>query len=157
MDKLNALAARAMGWVEEWQEAQGYQSHDRENPIGVMWWKGEGGGVFRRYKFMNKTYGDWQFPNFASAWVPSQRMDDALILLDRISAGGKWSVEHPSKRGRIFNEYATDDGLYRAWCELENGDSKYASWAKTAPLAMTLCALRAAGIPESEITAAMEE
>lgn len=70
-------------------------------------------------------------------WNPSTCADDALVLLEK--KYGAWFL--------------------KAWkggysCGPLNGE--WAVTAVTVPLAMTLCALRAAGIPESEITAAME-
>lgn len=112
--KLNELAAKAMGW-----ELQ------TEGTIQPYWAIKRGGELIG-------TTG-W----FKDDWNPSTCADDALVLLEKMCEG-RWFLKHWKggfSCGPIPDEWAVT--------------------SVSAPLAMTLCALRAAGIPESEIQGAL--
>lgn len=109
-------------------KVMGWTDRVELNGSFTAWWSGENG--------QNRKKEDWN---------PSICADDALILLEKI-AGNEGIMLHKLKK------------RYGNWvCWLKSGANCRAFYeAKSAPLAMTLCALRAADIPESEITAAME-
>lgn len=78
-------------------------------------------------------------------WNPSTSLDDALVCLERAAGGLEWYLSHSC--------YADDLGeSMRYECSIEN----YAAEGSTVPLAICLCSLRAMGVPESEISIAME-
>lgn len=117
MHKLNALAARAMGW------------HRAGHALSGPYWEGKDVLIE------------------IAEWNPAIRFDDSCRMLETILKGR--SYEMRSNGG--------------AWDCITNPINEFdfeypkALIFDTAPLAMTVCALRAAGIPESEITAAMKE
>lgn len=76
------------------------------------------------------------------AFEPSTCADDALMLINKIGDRDDWECSYH------FGEDNYD--VYNVFI------GAYAASSDSMPLAMTLCALRAAGISESEITAAME-
>lgn len=78
---------------------------------------------------------------------PSTDMNDALAALEKAINGFSWSLYSTANLHH-------SGVAFRVFCDREPasfGD------APTAPLAMTLCALRAAGVSEDEIKDAMEE
>lgn len=128
MDKLNALAARAMGWTL-----------DARLSLKEYEWQYMNGD-----KWVGRSYIQWR---------PSTCADDALTLLEKM-AGHK-----------IISIHRTGDDESRPWeCAIEVFDeqeflgtkAESHAFGATPHLAVTICALRAANIPESEITAAME-
>lgn len=113
--KLNELAAKAMGWERYTDTSMpGY-------PVG-MYKKPDGTKLFFR------------------TWNPCVLAEDALSLIEQVIGPATWRVEH-------------DDCQYLAQEYSKNTFGR----ATTFPLAMTLCALRAAGIPESDIEACLHE
>lgn len=76
-------------------------------------------------------------------WNPSTSLDDALVCLERAAQGKGYSIYMFPEEKKPYD------------VELEV--FKVCTDAKTLPLAMCLCALRAMGVSESEISLAMEE
>lgn len=77
-------------------------------------------------------------------WNPSTSLDDALVCLERAANGYPWSAGRQAaglKGGPCF-------------CYFHGGERQD---AETIAIAMCKIALRAAGVPESEISLAMEE
>lgn len=78
-------------------------------------------------------------------WNPAECADDALVLLEKIAEGNEWHFG------------ATQGQKYGAQIRRNKSDRKIISaLAETPSLAMTLCALRAAGISETEIADALK-
>lgn len=73
---------------------------------------------------------------------PSTSLDDALVCLERAAQGKGYSIYMFPEEKKPYD------------VELEV--FKMCTDAKTLPLAMCICSLRAMGIPESEISLAME-
>lgn len=79
-----------------------------------------------------------------SDWNPSTCADDALVLLEK-------STARTGRKGwKLMRMNDGDYGCVIPWNRKGQGTEL------TAPLAMTLCALRAAGISESEIQEALK-
>ena len=80
-------------------------------------------------------------------WSPSTKYDDAEKLLERVLAG------------RVYETRKTGHGYDVITMPINEFDFNYPKALKfeTLPLAMTVCALRASGIPESSITEAQED
>lgn len=115
--RLNELAAKAMGWH--------YMNKFSEFSQADAWCSDEA---------VQRPIGDWN---------PSTCADDALTLLEHVVEGwGYWTV-------------AKCSGCYVA--KIDGNGRLISDEAETAPLAITICALRATGIPLSEITAAMKD
>lgn len=79
-------------------------------------------------------------------WNPSTSADDALVLIAKISK--RWQLD--TWPGTLVQTYSC--GIYN-----EDGEEQYGARGDSAALVLCLTALRAAGIPESEIAAAMKE
>lgn len=149
MSKLDELCAtEVMGWSQEWQGYQGY--HGREPPIGIMWWKGDMPGTFfNRYAYINNTTDSLCQPvvttMFAKPWNPSTCLDDALLVINKVSR--RWQLD--TWEGTLTQRYSA--GIYD-----ENGEEQYGAQGDSAAIVLCLTALRASGVPESLITQAME-
>lgn len=137
--KLNALAGRAMGWVlniEMFHDGLEY----------ARWVNANDNSSTLYYDHISQSI--WRDPQFqplaCRQWNPSTCADDALMLLTKACASGNWTLE-----ARRSTHY---EGKTRYSCE------SYGTWgyADTTPLAMALCALRAAGISETEIQEALK-
>lgn len=86
---------------------------------------------------------DGKFAMMCAGWHPSECADDALVLLDRV-CGTEWWQLAKSDAGE---GYTCDSGAIKA---------PYSRYAETPALAMLFCALRIAGIHESEIEDALK-
>lgn len=80
-------------------------------------------------------------------WNPSTSLDDALVCLERAAKGQRFEIVYVSDSMKLSGD--------RGWYARINAG--IASFETTAALAMCLCSLRAMGVPESEISLAMEE
>lgn len=78
------------------------------------------------------------FARYVDDWDPASCVDDAFMLLEKVT-GNNYTIERVE--GSV-------------WVHAHITDSQ--SNEKPLCIAITLCSLTAAGIPESEITAAME-
>lgn len=77
---------------------------------------------------------------------PSTSLDDALVCLERAAKGQRFEIVYVSDIMKLSGD--------RGWYARINAG--IASFETTAALAMCLCSLRAMGVPESEISLAME-
>lgn len=134
--KLNDLAGRAMGWEQEWKGYPGYSN--REPPIGIMRWKGS----FLKHAYANLPWAEFEKDLMSRPWNPSTCADDALMLINKaVERWGYWSLDKCS-------------GCYEA--VTQGGNREFTGEAETPALSLTLCALRAAGISETEIQEALK-
>ena len=127
--KINELAAKAMGW-----KLVKAPTH----------WQCDGAGKDdEAWQIPGRPLDDGQLQCRRCSSVPNcaECADDALVLLEHCCTRGGWQLNHLG----TMNYHCSMTSM------IAEGE------AGTAPLAITLCALRAAGIPEPEITAAMEE
>jgi len=137
--KLDSLVAeKVMGWVSSPDNPWGYPA------LRGPWWKTVPQRVYSLYETQHAT----NTPPFSAS------IDAAWEVVEKMRASD-WAV-------RIeVNRFESDD-LVSMWANDNNpkagesyssGDGRDAS---AVPLNVCLCALRAVGVPESEITAAME-
>lgn len=115
--RLNELAAKAMGWTL------------------IGWGKCEPSAPFYQNEDGESTFS-------TSTWNPSTCADDALVLLEKVAQGKGYSIYMFPEEKKPYN------------VELEV--FKYCTGEKTLPVAMTVAALRASGIPEYEIQEALK-
>jgi len=109
MNKLNELAARAMGFSKD----DAYACWVRSDRPAMI------------------TYKDWS---------PDEDCNQALELLEKVIGPATWELKH-------------DDCKYMTY-EYRQG---FNAFEESLPLSMTVCALRAFGIPEQELQEAMRE
>jgi hypothetical protein len=76
-------------------------------------------------------------------WRPSIDLNDAAELLEKCSRNGAWTCNRNMSEEPAARYWVADNGGYQAW-------------AATMPLAMTICALRASGVSETEISDALK-
>ena len=107
-----------------------YESIETVDDMTLHWW-GNDTLVFNR-----RTYD----------WMPSVSLDDALVCLERAANGQRFEIVYVSDSMKLSGD--------RGWYAVINAGT--ASFETTAALAMCLCSLRAMGVPESEISLAME-
>lgn len=129
MSKLDDLCAtKVMGW---------YESIETVDDMTLHWW-GNDTLVFNR-----RTYD----------WMPSVSLDDALVCLERARNGHSLDMRY------VTEAYARQWHSDKRWIVAikTRGHPRAEAKEVTLPLAMCLCSLRAMGVPESEISIAMEE
>lgn len=126
--KLNELAAiHCMGWVKKSEPSAWLPQLGDDE-----YWEGQAGeGRISVQK-----------------WNPCGDLNDASALLEKVANGEEFRIK------RVADDRLALSPNRKYGCLIYPNDMRY---EKTLPLAMTICALRFSGIPESSITEATKD
>jgi len=127
VNKLNELAAKAMGW---------YESIETVGDMLIRWYGNDAQTFTQR----------------VTDWNPSTDLNDAAEFLEKITNGNPWYLVKHDKE----NLYLKETRLFW-YCYADGEKKQaHSGYAETEALAKCLCALRAANISEQEIQDALK-